>query len=72
MNETDSILEKPIRFLKVSTEFKVMAQYHDFSNLHELLEINVAELLKMRFFGYRMLRELYHILLQNEMTDRLD
>lgn len=58
------LLEKSAEELDLSKELKNFMQYSGFSNLNQMLQYRTGELLKMKGFGYRLLKEIY-ILLDN-------
>jgi hypothetical protein len=62
MVENHSILEKPLNHFALSDEFQEMVRINNFKNLGEITKIPVHELLKLPYFGYRVLVELMTIL----------
>lgn len=62
MVENHSILERPLDEFALSNEFLEMVRINDFRNLGEITRIPVPELLKLPYFGYRVLAELMTIL----------
>lgn len=56
------ILKKPLDQFALSDEFVEMARINHFNNLGEITELPVNELLKLPYFGYRVLNELITIL----------
>jgi DNA-directed RNA polymerase alpha subunit len=57
-----SILEKPLDEFALSNEFLEMVRINNFRNLGEITRIPVTDLLKLPYFGYRVLAELMTIL----------
>lgn len=62
MTTEDSILTKPIDCFALSDEFWEMVRLNQFHTLGEIVEIPVNKLLKLPYFGYRVLNELITIL----------
>lgn len=59
---THPILQKAIKNLDVSKEFKAMAKANGFKTLQDILDMPLQELPYKPQSGYRMLRELLHLL----------
>ncbi len=62
------LLDQPVDQLPVSAEFGQMMQGLEFTTLRDLLEHPAHQLLKMKGFGYRMLKELITLLENNGLT----
>lgn len=62
MVENHSILEKPLDEFALSNEFQEMVRINNFRNLGDITRIPVPDLLKLPYFGYRVLAELMTIL----------
>ncbi|MFT3738459.1 MAG: hypothetical protein QM786_06855 [Breznakibacter sp.] len=72
MNEEfHSILDKPLDQFALSAEFLEMVRINNFKNLGEITKIPVQELLKLPYFGYRVLVELMTILKYYKMESVL-
>ena len=56
------ILKKPLNHFALSDEFLEMVRINQFNNLGEITNIPVSQLLKLPYFGYRVLNELITIL----------
>ena len=62
MEDINSILDKPLDQFALSAEFLEMVRINNFKSLGEITQIPVHELLKLPYFGYRVLVELMTIL----------
>lgn len=63
--ETNDFFLQPIQDMPFSEEFKLMAASLKFQNLHDVLEVEAAELLKKPGMTYHMIQELVHFLVEN-------
>jgi hypothetical protein len=71
---THPILNKAIKNLDVSKEFKTMAKANGYKTLQDILDMPLHELPYKTQSGYRMLREFLYIMDQhhlNEITDNI-
>jgi hypothetical protein len=57
-----TILTKSLSHFALSDEFLEMVRINQFNNLGEITKIPVSKLLKLPYFGYRVLNELITIL----------
>jgi len=62
MAKDSPVLKKPLSHFALSDEFLEMARINRFSTLGEITDIPVSKLLKLPYFGYRVLMELITIL----------
>ncbi|NVO09029.1 MAG: hypothetical protein HXX16_03615 [Bacteroidales bacterium] len=62
MVKENTILKKPLSHFALSDEFLEMARINRFNNLGEITKVPVSKLLKLPYFGYRVLNELITIL----------
>jgi DNA-directed RNA polymerase alpha subunit len=62
MKDKDTILSKPLDQFALSDEFLEMVRINNFKNLGEIVTIPLEQLLKLPYFGYRVLTELITIL----------
>ncbi len=62
MTDKDTILSKPLDQFALSDEFLEMVRINNFKNLGEIVTIPLEQLLKLPYFGYRVLTELITIL----------
>lgn len=72
INESHSILQKPIQSLDVSAEFKAMANANEFNTLEEILKEPLHELPFKKQSGYRMLKELLTMLEENGLPELIE
>lgn len=73
MVENHSILDEPLDKFALSAEFQEMVRINNFGSLGEITKIPIPDLLKLPYFGYRVLVELITILkfykLESEMIE---
>ncbi len=69
---THSILQKAIKNLDVSKEFKTMAKANGFKTLQNILDIPLHELPYKPQSGYRMLREFLDLLSEHSLNRLVD
>ena len=62
MKDKGTILSKPLDQFALSDEFLEMVRINNFKNLGEIVTIPLEQLLKLPYFGYRVLTELITIL----------
>jgi DNA-directed RNA polymerase alpha subunit len=62
MTDKDTILSKSLDQFALSDEFLEMVRINKFNNLGEIVNIPTEKLLKLPYFGYRVLNELITIL----------
>lgn len=65
---THSILQKAIKNLDVSREFKAMAKANGFKTLQNILDMPLHELPYKQQSGYRMLKEFLHLLDEHSIS----
>lgn len=71
MVEDHSILDKSLDQFALSAEFLEMVRINNFKNLGEITKVPVPELLKLPYFGYRVLVELMTILKYYKLESEL-
>ena len=69
--ENIHLLEEPIERFQTSKEFRDMCGQNMFKSLSDIVKFNVTELLGKPGFGMRILRELIHVLKENQLEDWL-
>ncbi|MBX2914703.1 MAG: hypothetical protein KF856_05435 [Cyclobacteriaceae bacterium] len=69
---THPILQKTIKNLDVSKEFKVMAKANGYKTLQDILGMPLHELPYKPQSGYRMLREFLGILEEHGLSELVD
>lgn len=69
---THSILQKAIKNLDVSKEFKAMAKANGFKTLQDILDMPLHELPYKPQSGYRMLKELLDLLEAHSLSSTIE
>lgn len=69
---THPILQKAIKNLDVSKEFKAMAKANGFKTLQDILDMPLQELPYKPQSGYRMLKEFLSILEEHGLSELVD
>lgn len=70
--EINDLFSQPINDLPVSADFKKMATSLNFQTLHDILEVEAADLLKMPGMSYHMLQEFIQFLEENGQAHLLE
>lgn len=71
MDATTQILQAPYSELPISNALKRFFNVHQIPTLEKLLEFRTKELLEMKWFNERMLRELIHLLEEHQLLKKL-
>jgi hypothetical protein len=71
MKQEKTILNQPISEFATSNEFEAMCERNGFDSLEKILVLPVSKMLNKPEFNHRMLKELYQILQEYNLTGKL-